>query len=355
MKKNLSLKKYTQSVAALLIIVFVAAAGYHVLISSHAESPYGNVYVADGTLKSPAALVAGGSNSKGDAVKFTAAVVTPSPSPSTSPSPSASPSPTPSSTTGCTSGSAVAPCIGAISGTGASGWGTPILNDTFADDNNTLNTKLWTPYWYGNGDAQPANCASTESSNVSMGGGTLNLKVTSGNVCGLVTTNPDDGAPGHTGFQVSPDNGNVYVEYKAYLPPVSSTNAETANWPALWMVGQPCWPQNGEIDVMEGLSGHDGTHLQWGSVCDENTGGEGVITGTDSGTHTFGVLWTTSSITTYYDGVQVWTTSYASSAAEKAAATAPEDLIMEDSAGSYGGPTVFPSTVNVYYARVWQQ
>ena len=57
----------------------------------------------------------------------------------------------------------------------------------------------------------------------------------------MVSSNPDDGQPGHTGFQIAPSPGKpVYVEYKATLP---ATAGGVANWPALWLVGQPPGPK----------------------------------------------------------------------------------------------------------------
>jgi hypothetical protein len=165
-----------------------------------------------------------------------------------------------------------------------------------------------------------------------MSSTTLNLELTSGNTCGLVSTNPGDGAPGHTGFAVSPDNGNVYVEYKATLP---ASGSETANWLALRHDGEGCWPSTGEIDVMEGLGGGDGIHLQYGPCNDNLTGGDdGEVTKVTSGTHSFDILWTTSGITGYYDGTEVWSTTYGSFTIQ-GYATAPEYLIMENSGGSY--------------------
>jgi hypothetical protein len=84
--KLIKRNKSFSSVVSLVLVGIIAIVGYNLLSPSHAESPYGNVYVANGTIKSPAQLVSGGSNSNGDAVKFTAAVATPSPSPSPSPS-----------------------------------------------------------------------------------------------------------------------------------------------------------------------------------------------------------------------------------------------------------------------------
>ena len=120
---------------------------------------------------------------------------------------------------------------------------------------------------------------------------------------GLVSTNPDDGAAGHTGFQIAPTPGKpVYVEFKVTLP---ATPAGTvANWPGVWLDGQT-WPEDGEIDVMEGGWGSTAYHIHYGSGSSTAQGG----TANDSrpGTHTYGVLWTTTGVTFLYDGAVVGT------------------------------------------------
>ena len=129
----------------------------------------------------------------------------------------------------------------------------------------------------------------------------------------------------------------VYVEYKATLP---SAGGQIANWPGLWLTGQN-WPQTGEIDVMEGF-GTSQFHIEYGpsphSVL--NPGGVG---GTTAGTHTYGVLWSTTGVTFVYDGVVV--------GSEPAPLSGPMYLVMENSIGS---PSLLGATVTVRDVRVWQ-
>jgi hypothetical protein len=65
------------------------------------------------------------------------------------------------------------------------------------------------------------------------------------------------------------------------------------------------------------------------------------------GTHTFGVLWTTISITFVYDGKVVGT--------ENQSLDSPMLIVIENSIGDYGGPIVLPSTMTVRYVKVWQE
>ena len=163
-----------------------------------------------------------------------------------------------------------------------------VLDDEF--NTGSLNTKLWSPDWWGSG--QVSNGTNMLSSNVSVGANGLALQLNSPQSGGLVSSNPGDGQPGHTGFQIAPTPGKpVYVEYKATLP--ATANGGVANWPALWLVGQHPWPENGEIDVMEGGGGSAAYHIHFGDQNGEGADGPGEPVPTSGGTHTFGVLWTT--------------------------------------------------------------
>jgi beta-glucanase (GH16 family) len=176
------------------------------------------------------------------------------------------------------------------------------------------------------------------SSNVSVGANGLALQLNSPQSGGLVSTNPDDGQPGHTGFQIAPTPTQpVFVEFKATLPATAS--GTVANWPALWLDGQ-VWPEDGEIDVMEGLGGSAAFHIHYGSGSGQAQGGSA---NSSPGTHTYGVLWTTTGFTFVYDGAVVGTATES--------LTSPMYLIMENSNINLDG--VFPATMYVRYVRVW--
>jgi len=216
-----------------------------------------------------------------------------------------------------------------------------VLADNF--DTGSLNTTLWSPSWYGNTEQQ--NQTTMSSANVSVDANGLELTDAANDTGGIVSSNPNDSQPGHTGFQIAPSPGKpVYVEYRATLP--AAANGSVSNWPALWLVGQSPWPENGEIDVMEGLGGSEAYHIHFGDGSGSGADGPGGVVSSVPGTHTFGVMWTTTSVTFVYDGAVVGT--------ENESLDSPMFIVMENSIGDYGGPTTLPATMTVRYVKVWQ-
>jgi len=253
----------------------------------------------------------------------------------TTPTPAPTPAPTPSTPAPAVSGNGTVPDAPASLGAPS----TMVLDDEF--NTGSLNTSLWSPDWYGNGQVQ--NGTLMVSSDVSVGANGLALQLNSPQSGGIVSTNPGDDQPGHTGFQIAPSPSKpVYVEWKATLP--STASGGVANWPGLWLVGQPPWPENGEIDVMEGGGGVTAYHIHFGNQDGEGADGPGQVVDIGGGTHTFGVLWTTTSVTFVYDGAVVGTIDQA--------LDSPMSIVMENSYSSVD-PTVFPSTLYVRYLRVW--
>ena len=136
-----------------------------------------------------------------------------------------------------------------------------VLDDEF--NTGSLNTSLWSPAWLPQWTwrTAPPCCPPTCRSGPTAWPCSLNANPRA--ACLVQPANPDDGQPGHTGFQIAPTPGKpVYVEFKATLPATAS--GTVANWPGLWLVGQT-WPEDGEIDVMEGGGGSTAYHIHYGT------------------------------------------------------------------------------------------
>jgi hypothetical protein len=303
---------------AVLVVLAIAVVGVRLLMTSHAATPYASAYAANGQLASPATLVSGGSNANNQAVQFD----------STSTG-------TGTASGGCTNAGVVAPCINSTT-TGASGWGTPKLDDEFTKDS-SLNTSIWSPTVYFGGDVQ--NYTYMYSSNVSVANGYLNLKASGaeGASGSIIDTDPYDGVSGHTGYQFTYGFMEARIDF-----PASGT--QIANWPSFWAVGQD-WPEDGEIDVVEGLSGTACYHFHYGA---NNTAPGNCVSGNYTGWHTFGADWQPGSITFYYDGIDVGSIT-------SGITSQPLFLLAENSTGSYGLlPVTTPADMLMSYVRVWQ-
>lgn len=138
----------------------------------------------------------------------------------------------------------------------------------------------------------------------------------------------------------------VAVSEKINLPCDANDHAE--NWPAFWMNGSaPQPPYNREIDITEGLApGLMKWHYHYVNSSGQavQVGGLDGATGNGCGTHTYGVTWTTSAITWYFDNVQTGQVAQSCSAPCVSIGVPIETLPMQVrndyGAGSAGGPTV---------------
>jgi Ca2+-binding RTX toxin-like protein len=212
---------------------------------------------------------------------------------------------------------------------------------TFDDEFNSLNSSHWGTNWLGAAGAitKPINSAEQaayDPAQVSVSGGYLHLgtdhkTVTVGGqtydmVGGMVQSD------GHF------EQTYGYYEARIFLP---GTSGDINNWPAFWLDGQS-WPADGELDIMEGLSGQAGYHFH------SPSGGPGAtVSGDYTGWHTYGALWEPGSVTYYYDGVEVGkiTTGITSS---------PMYMILNNGVSdSIGGPTHVPSDMLVDYVHVY--
>lgn len=120
------------------------------------------------------------------------------------------------------------------------------------------------------------------------------------------------------------------------------------DWPVFWMDGGN-WPTDGEIDIVEGLSGHSAYHFH----STQHPDGVGASAGLahrpgdahGGSWHEFGVLWTPDRLDFEYDHVTVG--SITEDVTDK-----PMFLAFNLGVGGYGGPLVVPAEMRVDYVEV---
>lgn len=213
-----------------------------------------------------------------------------------------------------------------------------VFDDEF--QGTSLDTSKWSTGWFGSGITQPVNSGELDCLDpaqvVVNNGLNLNL-VAKTESCGGQTRPYASGLIQTNGkFQFA----YGYAEAKITLPAASP--GVIANWPAFWTDGQS-WPTDGEMDVMEGLSGQACYHFH------SNAGGPGgCASGAFTGTHVYGARWEPGRVDYYYDGHLVGSIT-------TGITSAPMYLILNNGIDNQnGGPQLAPATMHVSYVRVWQ-
>jgi beta-glucanase (GH16 family) len=233
------------------------------------------------------------------------------------------------------------------SSTGSGGSGGPvgvagswhsIFDDEFAAT--TLDTTKWSTGWLSPGITAPVNSSELECydpNQVTVANGELDLNlIRKTESCGG-QSHPYASGMVNTNGKFSYTYG--YLEARVWL----SGAYAISNWPAVWTDGQS-WPTDGELDVMEGLSGQACWHFH------DPQGGPGncskaTYTG---GWHTFGADWEPGSVTYYYDGAAVATIN-------SGITSSPMYVILNLAADNgNSGPLQAPAAMRVDYVRVWQ-
>jgi beta-glucanase (GH16 family) len=233
------------------------------------------------------------------------------------------------------------------SSTGTGGSGTPagvpgswhsIFDDEFAGT--TLDATNWSTGWLSPGITAPVNTSELECydpNQVTVANGELDLSlVRKAESCGG-QSHPYASGMVNTNGKFSYTYG--YLEARVWL---AGTTA-ISNWPAVWTDGQS-WPTDGELDVMEGLSGQACWHFH------DPQGGPGNCSKASytGGWHTFGADWEPGSVTYYYDGTAVATIN-------SGITSSPMYVILNLGADNgNSGPLQAPATMRVDYVRVWQ-
>jgi len=210
----------------------------------------------------------------------------------------------------------------------------------------SLNTAQWSTGWQGSGITRPVNSLEDDCydpAQVSEGGGTLSLSlVQKSENCGSV----EQYAGGLVSTMGKFSFTYGFVEARVWLPGVPGKPGEVANWPGVWADGQN-WPQDGEIDIAEGIDGQLCAHFH-GPENPEGIGAGGQ-SGCPSGTyvdgwHTVAADWEPGRITYYYDGVDIGSVT-------SGVTSAPMFIILDNAAKA---PAHVPATMKVAYVRVWQ-
>jgi hypothetical protein len=233
--------------------------------------------------------------------------------------------------------------------TGITGTWNLIFDEQFRGS--TLDTTKWSTGWYGSGITGPVNAdiedAYYDPARVTVSGSNLNMNL-------IDSPQTVNGVSRRYGASLINSNGKFEFTFGAfeariYLPAGTTTDVNgfplPANWPAFWAAGQPVWPTNGEIDVMEGFASSVGAHFIY-------SGGNPGITvpGNWTGWHTYAAEWEPDKITYYYDGVNVGQITTGITAA-------PMYLILDytSTTNPVTKPTMPNTTMLVDYVRVWQR
>jgi LEA14-like dessication related protein len=223
----------------------------------------------------------------------------------------------------------------------------------FADEFNgtSLNTADWWPNWVNASSPTeitvPVNTtedAAYDPAQVTVSGGTLRLTLISNPITLGGKTYPYRSGMIQTEGRHScncPMHAFTFGAFEAriYLP---GSGSSIANWPAWWTDGQN-WPTDGEMDIMEGLSGSAAYHFH-----SDTTHAGASVSGNFTGWHTYGSRWQSGRVDFYYDGALVGSLT-------SGITSSPMYLILNYATGGCcTGPVVVPATMQVDYVRVWQ-
>ena len=139
-------------------------------------------------------------------------------------------------------------------------------------------------------------------------------------------------------------------------------------WPAIWMLGQNIssvgWPRSGEIDIMEMIGGTERTThgtAHWANANGDRVmdGGDRTIgVGLDEAFHVYTIIWDETAIRWFLDDNLYFTLDI--TGPDKQAFHNPFFLLLNvavggDWPGSPTADTVFPTSMQVDYVRVFQE
>jgi Glycosyl hydrolases family 16 len=266
----------------------------------------------------------------------------PAPAGSAGPAPASSAGPAPAGSAGPTPASSAGPTP---MPTGVPGAWTLKFDDEF--NGTGLDTANWSTGWFGSGITPPVNSQEEDCydpAQVAESGGALDLTlIQKSENCGISDPKYATGLVSTKG-KFSFTYG--FIEARVWLPSEPGNPGGAADWPAVWLDGQN-WPQDGEIDIAEGLGGQVCAHFH-GPANPQGIGagnGSGCPGGTfTDGWHTFAANWEPGIVTYYYDGVAVGSVA-------SGITSAPMFVVLDYAAGN---PFQAPATMKIDYVRVWQ-
>jgi len=156
------------------------------------------------------------------------------------------------------------------------------------------------------------------------------------------------GANGNGYSIISPQTYTSGIfEARIYFPGDSS--GKIADWPAFWLSsawsGAVSWPDGGEMDLAEGISGDLEVTYHYGVNGTHKWTSPKAITSTP-GWHTITGVWKAGEWDTYYDGKLVSTIT-------GVVVNDPMNVILTAYQGNWGDQPGVPSTLKVSDLRIW--
>lgn len=255
----------------------------------------------------------------------------------------------------CASALAALAPTGNYTPVGQTGSWTLIFDDEFTGK--TLDTTKWWPSWSGATAiawSWPMNTlekACYEPTNITEGGGwlTMQLRTNTSTSCQII-----GGAKAtYSGAFITTEKSFTftygYVESRMYLP---GTTTGLYNWPVIWTLGLGTWPYTGEFDIAEATSPQQNNTKAEPCVSYHYTSPDTPVrfcpTGNYMGWHVYGMDREPGVVNFYYDGKLI------GSLTQNLIVDA-QAIIIDYSAGGWGGAIKPNAPMYVDYVRVWQK
>lgn len=206
---------------------------------------------------------------------------------------------------------------------------TVLFSDSF--NGRILDKSKWNDTWGGSDPSHGVNGSEGDcyaSSQVNVGGGQLTLTATKKTCLGTNWTSGLVDTDGHFSFTTGTFKARVCLQGASTID----------DWPGIWTDGQH-WPNDGEIDLLEGLHGSG----EWHVHSTKPTVGGGFLT---PGCHHVKYVRTASTVSFFYDGVDQGSASTASFA------SSPHYLVLNLAVSSSVSPPEQAAQLHVDWVQV---